>query len=179
MQVLSSESFVSDAKLTHELIEMECPVTKQPLGISLVPDQIKCHSCGGKLLLRKDRPSKMTLYTESLGTVPATHFHKYCQNFRKGCKFVQFYGYYRSDDGKLYYDDYWNSLPYFLSTQETGFEMAMLKQFDIELLIGQMPYKQKADIIYNITKGYDTTKKVCSTVEKDKEVHKPIHGYVH
>ena len=54
--------------------------------------------------------------------------------------------------------------------------MAMLKQFDVELLSGQMSYKQKADI----TKGYDTTKKVCSTVEKDKEVHKqPIHGYVH
>ena len=56
--------------------------------------------------------------------------------------------------------------------------MDMLKHFDVELLIGQLSYKQKADI-YNVSNGYDTTKKKCSTIEKEKEVHKqPPHGYV-
>ena len=130
-----------------------------------------------KLLFRSDRPSRLTLYTESLGTLPATHYRKYCHNYRKGCKLVHFYGYYKAGDGGIHYSDDCLSLPYFLSTQETGFELAMLKHFDVELLIGHISYMQKADIIYNISNGYDTTKKECSTIEKEKEAHKqPIHG---
>ena len=178
VQVLDTEAFRSDAVLTRQLITMEYTVTNKPLGVPLVPNENKCPLCGGKLLLRSDRPSRMTLYTESLGTVPATHFHKYCHNCRKGCKFVQFYGYYNSGGGNMQYSDTWMTLPYFLSTQEMGFEMAMLKQFDVELLIGQISYKQKADI-YNVAKGYDNTKKVCSTIDKDIEPHRPpVHGYV-
>ena len=93
------------------------------------------------MLLRSDRPSQMTLYTDSLGPVSATHFHKYCRNYRKGCIFVHFYGYYKCGTGHLQYNDNWMTLPYFLSSQETGFEMAMLKKFDAELLIGQISYK--------------------------------------
>ena len=63
---------------------------KQVLGVPLVPKPTKCDLCGGKLLLRGDRPCRLTLYTESLGTVPATHFHKYCHNYRKLCAFVQY-----------------------------------------------------------------------------------------
>jgi len=51
----------------------------------------------------------------------------------------------------------WVTLSYFPSSQETGFEISILKKYDIELLIGQMSYKQRIDI-YNIEKGYDTTK---------------------
>ena len=143
-----------------------------------MPKPTKCDLCGGKLLLRGDRPCRMTLYTESLGTVPATHFHKYCNNYCKGCAFVQFYGYYKTGTGTLCYSVDWMSHPYFLSSQETGFKIAMLKVFDTELLIGQISYKQKADI-YNASKGYDTTKKTCSAIEKNKEAcQPPVHGYV-
>ena len=34
----------------------------------------------------------------------------------------------------------------------------MLQKFDAELLIGQVSYKQKAEI-YNVSNGYDTAKK--------------------
>ena len=34
----------------------------------------------------------------------------------------------------------------------------MLQKFDAELLIGQVSYKQKAEI-YNVSHGYDTAKK--------------------
>ena len=39
-------------------------------------------------------------------------------------------------------------------------------------LLGQMSYNQKAKI-YNIEKGYDTTKEDFSTIEKDKVPRKP------
>ena len=37
MQVLYKDAFTSDADLTHQLIAMEYSVTKQPLGVLLVP----------------------------------------------------------------------------------------------------------------------------------------------
>ena len=177
IHILSPQAFISDMELTKELIEMECNVTKQSLGIPLVPNQTNCISCGGNLLLRSDRPSRISLYTESLGTVPGTHYHKYCQNYRKGCRLVQYYGYHKTGSENAEYSANWDTLPYFISTQETGFEIKFLKQFDVELLIGQVSYKQKADI-YNIAKGYDTTKKFSSVTETEKSTHKtPVHGY--
>ena len=182
MQVMHPEAFLCDKELTVELVNMEYGNGKEkpnPLGIPLIPNNSRCVTCGGKLLLRKDRPSRITLYTDSLGTVPATHFHRYCQNSRKGCKTIQFYGYYSIENGNIVYNDDWMVLPYFLASQETGFEISMLRQFDAELLIGQISYKQKADI-YNVSKRYDTVKKECSTIEKvidDRQV--PVHGYVH
>ena len=119
---------------------------KQVLGVPFVPKPTKCDLCVGKLLLKGDRPCRMSLYTESLGTVPATLFHKYCNNYCKGCAFVQFYGYYKTRTGTLCYNVDWMSHPYFVSSQETGLEMAVLKVFDTELLIGQISYKQKAHI---------------------------------
>ena len=177
LQVLNPGAFISDQKLTQEIIKFECAATKQPLGVPLIPNQTKCSSCDGKLLLRGDRPSRLSLDTESLGTVPATHFYKYCQKYRKGCKFVQYYGYHKTTNNNAQYSSNWSSLTYFISSQETAFEMKLLRQFDIELLIGQISYKQKADI-YNILNGYDTTKKgsVVSFADADEKKF-PVHGY--
>ena len=176
MQILHSTAFTSDSQLELELINMEYSAGKHQLGIPLVPSQTLCVMCGGKLLLRSGRTSRMTLYSDSLGTVSATHFHKYCCNSRKGCKVIQFYGYYKSGTCTMYYNDNRRSLRFFLSSQETGFEMSMLQQFDSELLIGQISYKQKADI-YNVSNGYDATKKECSTTMKVKEASTlPVHG---
>ena len=53
-------------------------------------------------------------------------------------------------------------MKYFISTSETGFELKMLSRFDVELLIGQISYKQKADI-YNYSNNYDVEPKGCLT----------------
>ena len=176
-KILNPEAFISDSDLTKQLIAMECNATNQPLGMPLIPKETSCTSCGGKLLLRSDRPSRISLYTDSLGTIPGTHFHKYCQKYRKGCKFAQYYGYYKIEECAQYNAD-WDTLPYFVSSQETGFEMKILKQFDVELLIGQVTYKQKADI-YNIVNGYDSTRKVSSTLqlEESSKYQPSVHGY--
>jgi len=53
----------------------------------------------------------------------------------------------------LYYDDDWSTLPYFISTQKTAFSVTLLQNYDAELLIGQVSYKQRANI-YNYNHGY-------------------------
>lgn len=172
---LDRKSFSMDMDLTKELITMEYGSDRQQLGIPLIPTQQQCQICSGKLLLKCDRPSRISLYTETYGTVPATHYHKYCNNYRKGCTFVQYYGFHKSQtEENTSYDSNWMDLPYFVSSQETAFEVSMLKHFDAELLLGQISYKQKADI-YNVCNGYDTTRKECSSIEKPTSSN-AVHG---
>ena len=84
LQLINKQAFTIDLKLTKELIDApHGESTQDPLGVVLISSKQTCHKCGGKLLLRRDRPSKVTLYTESIGTVPATHYHKLCQNQRR------------------------------------------------------------------------------------------------
>ena len=53
--------------------------------------------------------------------------------------------------GVITYDVDW---PYFVSSRETALEMSILCKLDAEILIGQMSYKQRADI-YNYIHGYE------------------------
>ena len=93
VQILNAQAFCTDEELTRELIAMEYGPTKQPLGFPLIPSQarqsvfhvVESYYC----------PSRLSLYIEALGTVPATHYHKYCHNYWKGCNVAQFYGYQR------------------------------------------------------------------------------------
>ena len=81
LEILNQQAFSSDLILTRELLSTESK--SQPIGVVLVSGKKTCRSCGTKLLLRGDRPSRITLYTEQLATLPATHYHKYCGNKRK------------------------------------------------------------------------------------------------
>ena len=171
VQILNSRAFVQDRELEHEIIAMK-DSTHQPVGVILISPKSVCLQCGGKLLVRRDRFSRVTLYTESMGTVPAKHFYKYCQ---KGCSFTQHYGYYSINDAQgVFYNNDWSKLQYFVSSQETAFELSMLHKYDAELLIGQLSYKQRADI-YNFSKGYEASKKE-SFADKQKVGTSQVHA---
>ena len=101
------------------------------------------------------------MYTSELGTLSATHFRKYCQNSRKGCQYVQYYGFHTVQGGVQAYDSDWSDLPYFVSTHKTAFETKILVTFNGELLIGQISYKQRSDI-YNYIHFYENLQKTIS-----------------
>lgn len=150
---LNSEAFVNDQSLLQELSQHPFPPSSpHPLGIVLISPRTECCKCQGPLSLRSDRPSRIVIYDDRLGTLPGTHYHKYCRKPR--CRVHQYYGYHtRGDEGELYYDDDWSTLPYFVSTQKTAFSVTFLQNYDAELLIGQVSYKQRANI-YNYVHGY-------------------------
>ena len=148
---------MSDDELFMELAMMPFK-SKEHIGVNLISKKQRCIECGGKLLLRRDRPSKMTIYTDTYGTLPCCQYRKFCSNNRRGCHIVQHYGYYTKDTSELYFDSDWDDHKYFVSSQETAFELQLLTRFDFELLIGQISYKQKAEI-YNAVHGYSSTKK--------------------
>lgn len=160
LQLLTPPAFVSDRQLMNEVHSFS-PREKHPLGLILISPHQKCSLCGGKLLTRQDRPSRITVYTESFGTLAGTHYHKYCQNYSKGCNYRQFYGYHSEGSQSIqFYDEDWTTV----STSESAFEMSLLTRFDAEVLLGQISYNQKANI-YNYINGYPVPPKKCSKQE--------------
>lgn len=144
LKVLDKEAFHSDKQLFKELT-WQIPNSSKPLGVILLSDLECCVLCGSKLLVRADKSSSITIYDDTLGTLPATHFHKYCS--RRSCGCTQFYGYHTASDSQTYDDDC-TKLTYFVSTRETAVTTSMLKRLDAEIVIGQLSYKQTAEI-YN------------------------------
>lgn len=49
-------------------------------------------------------------------------------------------------EGKSFYNTDWQSLKYFVSSSLTAFSLNMLKRMDIEIVIGQLSYKQIAEV---------------------------------
>lgn len=168
LQFVNERAFISEKLLAAEMHALTSASSgHNPLGIVLVSSKDTCRLCGNKLLIRCERASHLTIYTESYGTVIGTHYHKYCQRFRNGCTFRQHYGY--SSEGSqsvTFYDSNWAEHRYFISSSETAFELDMLRKFDTELLIGQVSYSQKAEI-YNYSNDYPVLPKKCSTLDKD------------
>ena len=158
VKYLNKDSLNDDNILMKELIEHE-GFQGHSLGVILISDNAICKLCNGKLLVRRDRPSFPVIYTNNLGSVSGTHFHKYCQNNAKGCSFTQHYGCYTTGSSStVVYDKNCLELPYFLSTNMTAFATEMLITLSAEVLLGQMSYQQKADI-YNYVHDYDAATK--------------------
>lgn len=85
LQALNQEAFMTDDILTKELMKSDAgsKCVLEPIGVVLISPKNTCRLCGTKLLLRGDCPSRVILYTDTLDTVPATHYHKLCPNKRK------------------------------------------------------------------------------------------------
>lgn len=147
LKSLDAQAFSTDQQLLQELTRMPVPSRNEPLGLILISSREECILCGSKLLVRADKASRVVVYDDKLGTVPATHFHKYCS--RRSCPCTQFYGFYTCSDSSTYYDADCTELDYFMSTRETAVAISLLKRLDAEILIGQLSYQQRAEI-YNL-----------------------------
>lgn len=161
LEFLDSKAFQTDKELLEELYSFP-EYHHQPLGVVLISSNNTCRSCSGKLLIRADRPSYLTVYTDDMGSVHGTHFRKYCQNNRKNCHYTQHYGFHTyGDNGDMIFDTDWDQQPYFMPTSKTAFSLQFLKKFEAELLLGQVSYLQKSTI-YNYYNNYEQVKKGCS-----------------
>ena len=86
-----ANAFCTDKTLHQELIGWDLGNGKV-LGVVLIPSEKQCVLCGSKLTLRRDRPSSIVVYDDSMGTLPGSLFHKICSI--KQCSLTQYYGYY-------------------------------------------------------------------------------------
>ena len=155
MRVLHSDIFDTEETLTRSLIKLPKNGSNQPekVGLVLVSSVQNCSNCHVRLYIRQDRAISAVIYYHKLGTIPAIHYTKYCR--KRGCTYQQHYGYHSIGDGNgVIYDSNCLSLPYFMSSRESAFDMKVLNRFDVNILIGQISYRQATDI-YNYYHGYD------------------------
>ena len=155
IHTFDQKAFETDNVLFQQLYAWKPSVSgsgyfDKPLRMVLISPETECVLCGQPLSLRKDRPSSIVVYNDSSGPVPGTHYNKTCTS--KVCTITQYYGYYTSGKAtsQVFYNSNWKSLPYFISSSLTAFSMDMLKRVDREVLIGQLSYKQIADIFNHI-----------------------------
>lgn len=147
-------AFATDESLLQDLLRFQVPKYK-PVGMVLISSSEKCLICGSKLLLRKDRPAAVVIYDDIMGSVPGTHYHKYCTN--SSCKLTQYYGYYTiKGSSAVFYNPDWESLPYFVSSRESAFSISLLKRFNAEIFVSVSSFMQCADI-YNLLHNYETS----------------------
>jgi len=154
LKYLNPSVFDSDFKLTKELVKL--PKTDggaERISIVLISPNETCIDCGSKLYVRADRSVQAILCDSQYGSLPALHYSRFCR--KKGCSLQQHYGYYtRGDSKEVRYNNDALQLPYFMCSRETAFSLEILKRFDMESLIGQISYKQSAEI-YNSYHGYE------------------------
>ena len=149
IKALNSSAFEIDHLLQKEMIFLQVDGLK-PLGIPLVSSAVDCLLCGSPLQLRKDRHAPVVIYDMKHGTIPGCHYHKFCP--KRSCSLVQYYGYH-SVNSQIIFDPNWDKQEYFLSSRDTGFSIDFMKRADASVLIGQLSFKQQADM-YNYTNGY-------------------------
>ena len=142
-------AFDTDESLLQQLIGWT-PSTGRPLGLVLISPEKYCALCGQALVLRKDRPATIVIYDDRLGPVPGSHFYKTCSS--KLCTLTQHYGYYTTGQqpSQVLYNTAWRDLRYFVSSSLTAFSLHMLRQADYQVVIGQLSYKQIADIFNHV-----------------------------
>ena len=149
IQSFDARAFHTDESLLQQLIGWT-PRPGKPLGLVLISPEKFCTLCGQALTIRTDRPALIVVYDDHLGPVPGSHFHKDCTN--KLCTVTQYYGYYTAgkESSQVSYNTGWETLPYFVSSSLTAFSQNMLKRIDCEVVIGQLSYKQIADIFNHV-----------------------------
>ena len=148
LESLDPLAFESDQSLYLKLLQFP---SDEPLGVVLMPPQANCLMCGNKLLLRKDRLSHVVVYCDTIGTIAGSHYHKTCTN--RGCGYTQYYGYYtKKGSTDVYFNSDWASLPYFASSRDTFLSIGLMQRWDVEILLGQISFKQCADIYNEIHK---------------------------
>jgi len=154
---LDAAAFATDESLLWELMQFQVPRYK-PLGLILISSNERCLLCKEKLILRKDRPAPVVIYDDQMGSIPGSHYHKYCPN--RLCGLKQYYGYYtKGDPTEVHYNADWESLTYFVSSRESVFSMKLLQRFNAEIVFGQLSFKQCADV-YNFLHKYDRQRSI-------------------
>ena len=149
--VQSLYNLEEDVSLWKELHDTSLEEGKLAFGVVLISEKAVCRLCGRKLIAKVIRPVNVIVYHDTKGTFMGCCIPKICSN--RMCNLTQHYGYYTVGD-KNFFDEDWDRHEYFACSRKTVFRMGLLSNMEIEILLGKLSFKEKADI-YNAVFGYD------------------------
>ena len=116
---------------------------------NLISDRSTCNDCKGDLVLSRDDPAEVTLYTRE-GTKFAQHFHKECPN--RWCRKSFFYGYSVKKDTKIY-DPLTHDRKYLIISRETAFSIDFCYELTLHILHNNATFQGYSDV-YNQLHNY-------------------------
>jgi len=118
-----------------------------PMATILITTRKECRNCGKQLLLDKNS-HPVIVYHTSLGSYMGSRFIRQCRR----CQIYEHYGYWTSE-GQKHYDESTLQLPFLLSTEDTAFDMTLLKECSSLLVVGAVPFSTFTTA-YNRRFGY-------------------------
>lgn len=119
----------------------------QPMGTLLVTDKENCRKCGKALVLDK-KSHPVIIYHTQRGTYIGSRLVKQCRK----CQIHEHYGHW-TIEGQKHFDAATLQLPFLLSTEDTAFDMILLKECSNLLVVGAVPFSTFASA-YNRRFGY-------------------------
>ena len=123
---------------------------RQPMATLLLTTKDVCKNCNKQLSL-DPKPHPVIIYSLHRGTYLGSRLTKICRK----CKLHQYYGY-CTKDGEKFCDQDILSIDFLLSTEDTAFDVQLLKECSNMLVIGAMPFSTYASS-YNRRFGYNKT----------------------
>lgn len=112
--------------------------TNFPTGGFLISPYNNCRFCAAPLTMEK-KHHVIVVYHLKYGITLGSRVKKFC----RVCKIYEHYGYY-TQDGKKHYDENALNQDYLLSSDETAFDMDILKDLSSLLVVGALPFSTYA-----------------------------------
>ena len=137
------ESSSEDFKKFHDFT-VECG---HPMASVLVSDHQFCRKCGRALVLEKKR-HVVVIYHSERGSYLGCRMTKHCRK----CKIYEHYGFWTCD-GSKYFDNQCLGKKYLLSTEDTAFDMSLIRQCCSLLVVGAVAFSTFT-AAYNRRFGY-------------------------
>ena len=124
-----------------------------PMATILITQRENCRKCAKPLLIEKNN-HPVIVYHTGRGTYIGSRFIKQCRK----CQINEHYGYW-TIKGQKYYDASTLQLPFLLSTEDTAFDMTLLKECSNLLVVGAVPFSTFSSA-YNRRFGYRSENKI-------------------
>jgi len=130
-----------------------------PTGGLLMTDAENCRKCHKKLVLDK-KTHPVIIYHLTEGSMIGCRGTKFCRS----CKIYEHYGYWTTN-GEKHHEV--NSIQYdiLLSSEETAFDMSMMREMSALLIAGAVPFSTYATA-YNKRFGYKKVPNVVDNVKR-------------
>ncbi|CAB4016880.1 Hypothetical predicted protein [Paramuricea clavata] len=129
-----------------------------PMGTILVSSRTICHKCERPLSVEQKK-NMVVFYHINLGSYVSCRLTKVCRK----CKIYEHYGYW-TEKGSRYFDKDSLELKFLLSSEDTAFDICLLRECSSLLMVGAVPFSTYT-ASYNRRFGYHKGKVI---VDKSK-----------
>ncbi len=141
-----TKGFKADFREFHDF-SINCSM---PMASVLVSKRDSCRRCN-RILVVDGKPHVVVIYHIFLGSYLGCRITKCCRK----CKIYEHYGFWL-ENGERYFDEEFEKMDFMISSEETVFDMMLMRENASLLVMGTLPFRTFA-ASYNQWFGYGST----------------------